>query len=273
MNAGAQELIILLLLVGGIFTVWALFRSVTGAAKNAAGSRPTPPPPSGDRPTPPPPTGRPLGGLAEMTTIPCQRCGGPYNFEGDFSFMCHRCGDHRGFREVLPRMLSDWIESGMPPMSAAESEDMLDRASTDMPYSYECYRMFGFMAAQTAGISIVGRTTMPDKVAQLVALCNTFALVAIDHLGLRDHSVQFQDDSSPFMIHPQSEYGLQIVHSLKQRSAKERPATPDLRQNPPPTVPAGWHADPLGSHELRYWDGANWTEHVSNGNGQSADPT
>lgn len=26
--------------------------------------------------------------------------------------------------------------------------------------------------------------------------------------------------------------------------------------------PAGWHPDPLGRHELRYWDGARWTEHV-----------
>ena len=29
------------------------------------------------------------------------------------------------------------------------------------------------------------------------------------------------------------------------------------------TVAAGWHADPTGSHELRYWDGVTWSEHVS----------
>ena len=27
--------------------------------------------------------------------------------------------------------------------------------------------------------------------------------------------------------------------------------------------PPGWHPDPLGRFEFRYWDGANWTEHVS----------
>src|SRR5215216_1811101 len=25
----------------------------------------------------------------------------------------------------------------------------------------------------------------------------------------------------------------------------------------------GWAADPCGRHELRYWDGAAWTDHVS----------
>ncbi len=29
------------------------------------------------------------------------------------------------------------------------------------------------------------------------------------------------------------------------------------------TVAPGWHTDPLGSHELRYWDGSAWSEHVS----------
>lgn len=28
-------------------------------------------------------------------------------------------------------------------------------------------------------------------------------------------------------------------------------------------VPAGWHTDPSGRHELRYWDGSDWTDHVS----------
>ena len=35
------------------------------------------------------------------------------------------------------------------------------------------------------------------------------------------------------------------------------------------TTPANWHPDPMGRHQLRYWDGAKWTEHVSN-NGATA---
>ena len=36
-------------------------------------------------------------------------------------------------------------------------------------------------------------------------------------------------------------------------------------------VEPGWHRDPRGEHELRYWDGQNWTAHVSNGGVQSTD--
>jgi uncharacterized protein YxjI len=30
------------------------------------------------------------------------------------------------------------------------------------------------------------------------------------------------------------------------------------------TRPAAWYPDPTGRHELRYWDGSAWTDHVSN---------
>lgn len=29
-------------------------------------------------------------------------------------------------------------------------------------------------------------------------------------------------------------------------------------------VPPGWYPDPMKRHELRYWDGTKWSEHVSN---------
>lgn len=35
---------------------------------------------------------------------------------------------------------------------------------------------------------------------------------------------------------------------------------------------AGWLADPAGGHELRYWDGAAWTDHVSDAGTTSSDP-
>ena len=33
-----------------------------------------------------------------------------------------------------------------------------------------------------------------------------------------------------------------------------------------------WHPDPTGRHQLRYWDGSAWTDHVSNGGATSTDP-
>lgn len=41
---------------------------------------------------------------------------------------------------------------------------------------------------------------------------------------------------------------------------------------PPPPVPPAWAADPAGRHQLRWWDGARWTEHVSDAGVQGIDP-
>lgn len=35
---------------------------------------------------------------------------------------------------------------------------------------------------------------------------------------------------------------------------------------------AGWHPDPTGRHELRYWDGRQWTADVSDQGVTSTDP-
>ena len=37
-------------------------------------------------------------------------------------------------------------------------------------------------------------------------------------------------------------------------------------------APAGWYADPSSRYELRYWDGNQWTEHVSRAGQQYTDP-
>jgi uncharacterized protein YxjI len=36
--------------------------------------------------------------------------------------------------------------------------------------------------------------------------------------------------------------------------------------------PASWHPDPTGRHELRYWDGTAWTDHVSDRGITATDP-
>ena len=39
-----------------------------------------------------------------------------------------------------------------------------------------------------------------------------------------------------------------------------------------PATPAGWHTDTTGRHQLRYWNGTRWTEHVSDNGVQAVDP-
>jgi uncharacterized protein YxjI len=38
------------------------------------------------------------------------------------------------------------------------------------------------------------------------------------------------------------------------------------------TTPANWHPDPTGRFQLRYWDGAAWTSHVSTNGVTASDP-
>ena len=38
------------------------------------------------------------------------------------------------------------------------------------------------------------------------------------------------------------------------------------------TTPANWYPDPKGRHQLRYWDGSNWTDHVSTNGVTGTDP-
>jgi len=38
------------------------------------------------------------------------------------------------------------------------------------------------------------------------------------------------------------------------------------------TFAAGWHRDPYGRAQHRYWDGGRWTEHIASGGQSSVDP-
>ena len=38
------------------------------------------------------------------------------------------------------------------------------------------------------------------------------------------------------------------------------------------TTPANWYPDSTGRHQMRYWDGTGWTEHVSDNGIQGVDP-
>lgn len=41
---------------------------------------------------------------------------------------------------------------------------------------------------------------------------------------------------------------------------------------PSGAVAPSWHLDPAGRHQVRYWDGHRWTEHVGDGGRSAVDP-
>jgi uncharacterized protein YxjI len=55
--------------------------------------------------------------------------------------------------------------------------------------------------------------------------------------------------------------------SEQQAAGAPGPAQPQNPQHAP-----GWYPDPFGRHETRWWDGANWTEHVASHGRQATDP-
>jgi hypothetical protein len=71
--------------------------------------------------------------------------------------------------------------------------------------------------------------------------------------------------------------GMAWVQAINDRAgggtASAVPPSP-APQMPQPVVavPAGWVADPTGRHELRYWDGSAWTDHVSDSGVAGLDP-
>ena len=65
---------------------------------------------------------------------------------------------------------------------------------------------------------------------------------------------------------PARRYGIRPVAAVAQ------PYQPYQAVPPPPAVPAQWAPDPSGRHELRWWDGRGWSEHVADGGVRALDP-
>jgi hypothetical protein len=53
------------------------------------------------------------------------------------------------------------------------------------------------------------------------------------------------------------------VAITSQQQGTSPPPAPSAPPTSPLSVPPAWVADPLGRHELRWWDGSRWTKHVS----------
>lgn len=70
--------------------------------------------------------------------------------------------------------------------------------------------------------------------------------------------------------------GTKPVVTWMEGIVRDRPQAPVglvAKLAPPSTAPPpSWAPDPAGRHELRYWDGTLWTEHVSDRGTMSQDP-
>lgn len=60
---------------------------------------------------------------------------------------------------------------------------------------------------------------------------------------------------------------LQALQAQRPTQTAEWLAAPATSQ-----APAAWHPDPSGRHQLRWWDGSRWSEHVSDNGVASVDP-
>jgi len=60
-----------------------------------------------------------------------------------------------------------------------------------------------------------------------------------------------------------------MPHVYHQHQPQAGPAAAPAAPGP---TPAGWHADPTGRFEHRYWDGQGWTPHVARDGTQTSDP-
>jgi hypothetical protein len=67
---------------------------------------------------------------------------------------------------------------------------------------------------------------------------------------------------------------LAVVVGIRRRRTGQQPRAPAAKARPweQRAVPAGWFADPGRRHELRFWDGQRWTEHVFDRGTQGVDP-
>lgn len=55
-------------------------------------------------------------------------------------------------------------------------------------------------------------------------------------------------------------------------SAEAPPPPPPMMAPAAPAAPASWLPDPVARHQLRYWDGHEWTAHVSDEGAMGSDP-
>jgi Protein of unknown function (DUF2510) len=124
------------------------------------------------------------------------------------------------------------------------------------PDSIVLYRTKGFLPKPVPDV-IDSRTRQAITNISLDtgALAGTFALEFDDGTGW---ALEFAGGAS--------KQARRLVEALQTAPSAAPPA-----ETPVPQQAAGWFPDASGRHELRYWDGTSWTEHVSDNGAQATD--
>ncbi|MGE5286992.1 MAG: PH domain-containing protein [Micromonosporaceae bacterium] len=175
-------------------------------------------------------------------------------------------GSHEAARHLIHRVIGD----AAPRLSRPPA-----RARMKAPLSYH---FLGAGYDGSVAMTVTGRVRkvtvwLPLEKAQSVRFVQGpvqrrlgIATVHVDAAGRRVRA-EFRDRDCG-----EARELVDVLASLS-RSARARGAGDPPGAAAAPGVPAaGWFPDPAGRHEARYWDGAIWTGHVSDGGVHGIDP-
>jgi hypothetical protein len=164
-------------------------------------------------------------------------------------------------------------ESTWAPGPAADAPSLPETPSSDAPSLPETESTGTTAEAEPAGIdSGTGTPSLADDIAALASQIEDDETPAAtsEPVGWATSS----DDASSGVgaadpTLPGS--GTPAAEPAEPAQAAAEPAQ-EAQQTTAAAAPAGWYADPSGRFELRYWDGGQWTEHVSRAGQQYTDP-
>ncbi len=129
--------------------------------------------------------------------------------------------------------------------------------------------MITSLISQTDGNAVIGFLVVYLSVIFLVALCFGLGGQAIGRTNGRERAGFWLG----FLLGPFGIVTIAVLSRTPEAEAVfilERDAATQRLSHRAQTQ-AAWHADPVRRHELRYWDGRQWTGHVSDAGQKSTD--
>jgi hypothetical protein len=128
-------------------------------------------------------------------------------------------------------------------------DDDVDSLSEDLEQLDTAVVVFAIVTAITVAAAIVGIFVVRQLTARQAEAAQVLGVPAVGATG----------------------YGVAATPQADQPAAPASWTPPGAGHAPPPDMTAGWKPDPVGRWEYRYWDGSQWTEHVSRGGQQATD--